>query len=93
MKKLISLMLTLAMVCSLFAVPVTVSAAATTPIEQEAVPPEFTNIAMLLGEDITQRNFTWFSTDSGEGRITYEKVDCLVLIYADLFAGKIVTFD
>ena len=79
MKKFISLMLTLAMICSLLVVlPVTVSAVATTPIEQETVPPEFTNVAMLLGEDITQRNFTWFSTDAGEGKIIYEKVDEMV---------------
>ncbi len=35
--------------------------------------PAFTNVAMLLGSDETERNFTWYSLDGGVGKITYQK--------------------
>ncbi len=40
--------------------------------------PQFTNVSMLLGSDLSERNFTWFSLSSDDGKITYEKVDTMV---------------
>jgi len=40
--------------------------------------PAFKNVAMLLGSDITQRNFTWYSLDGAEGKITYQKKSDMV---------------
>ncbi len=40
---------------------------------EENKAPEYTNIVMLLGKDITERNFTWYSLDNGAGKITYQK--------------------
>ncbi len=40
--------------------------------------PAFTNVAMLLGGDETERNFTWYSLDGGVGKITYQKKNEMV---------------
>ena len=40
--------------------------------------PQFTNVSMLLGSDSSERNFTWFSLSSEEGKITYEKVGNMI---------------
>ncbi len=46
--------------------------------EEEVTDGSITNIVMQLGGNITERNFTWFSTSSDTGYLTYAKADELV---------------
>lgn len=73
MKKLISLMLVLAMSVSLFA-GISVSAAETVSSELAAI----TNISLHVGTDPSQRNLTWFSTSAEPGKIVWAKAEDLV---------------
>ncbi len=49
------------------------AAAPVVTLYEENDAPQFTNVAMLLGADLSQRNFTWYSLDKGAGKLTYEK--------------------
>lgn len=74
MKRFISLLLTLAMVCSLV---VTVPVWAETAEESIALD-EITNISLHVGADPGQRNLTWFSTSAEPGMIVWAKAEDLV---------------
>ncbi len=72
-RKVISLITVVTILCTML---VTIPVSAVNTVETlsgESTAPEFTDIVMLLGKDITERNFTWYSLDSGTGKITYQK--------------------